>query len=50
MQPLQTYLDGGFRKAMKNLEPWAKTVYALSDFVEVHGKTLMCAKALKPTC
>jgi glutathione S-transferase len=33
----QTTLDGGFRKAMKNLEPWAKGVYALNEYKAVHG-------------
>lgn len=43
----QTTLDGGFRKAMKNLEPWAARVYGMSEFKAVHGATQLCAKPLK---
>ena len=49
-QPLQTVLDGGFRKAMKNIETWVNGIYAVKEFVDVHGKTVLCAKALKPVC
>jgi elongation factor 1-gamma len=44
----QTVLDGGFRKAMKNVEAWAQACYALPAFVKVFGRVQMCAKALKP--
>jgi elongation factor 1-gamma len=44
----QTTLDGGFRKAMKNLEPWAQSIYGLKEFKSVHGQTQLCAKPLKP--
>lgn len=52
MAPLQTVLDGGVRKSpvMKNVEPWATSVFATKEFVDIHGKVVMCAKALKPVC
>ena len=46
----QTTLDGGFRKAMKNVNTWAEACYALAPVVSVCGNVKMCAKALKPTC
>ena len=45
---LQTVLDGGFRKAMKNVEAWAKACFALPCFVKIMGNIQMCAKPLKP--
>jgi elongation factor 1-gamma len=48
MYSLQTVLDGGFRKAMKNIDSWAKSVYELPAFVSVHGHVKLCDKALKP--
>ena len=48
MYSLQTILDGGFRKAMKNIDSWAKSVYELPAFVSVHGHVKLCDKALKP--
>ena len=44
----QTILDGGFRKAMKNVTAWAESVYALESYVKILGKVQLCAKALKP--
>ena len=35
--PLQTVLDGGFRKAMKNLCVWAEKIFGLPQFKSVHG-------------
>merc|ERR1711988_97325 len=46
----QTVLDGGFRKAMKNVDAWAQACLDLPEFVKVFGKVQMCAKPLKPTC
>ena len=43
----QTVLDGGFRKAMKNIETWATSIYALPDYVDISGKIIMAAKPLK---
>jgi len=45
----QTVLDAGFRKAMKNVEPWVSSVYALPEYVAVQGSVQLCAKPLKPT-
>ena len=47
---LQTVLDGGFRKAMKNVEAWATSVFAHASVVKVLGNIQMCQKALKPVC
>jgi len=44
----QTVLDGGFRKAMKNVTAWAETCYAHPSCVKVVGSIRMCAKPLKP--
>jgi len=44
----QTVLDAGFRKAMKNVEPWIKSVYAVPEYVAVQGSVQLCAKPLKP--
>ena len=48
MYAFQTTLDGGFRKAMKAVEPWVSSIYALPEFIDVFGKVTLCAKALKP--
>lgn len=45
----QTVLDGGFRKAMKNVEAWALANYARPEYVAVNGNVHMCAKGLKPS-
>ena len=47
---LQTILDGGYRKAMKNASDWAERVFAHPSVVKVIGQTTLCAKALKPIC
>jgi elongation factor 1-gamma len=44
----QTVLDGGFRKAMKNVSAWAESIYALDSFVKINGNVQLAAKALKP--
>ncbi len=44
----QTVLDGGFRKAMKNVEAWANAVYNLPALQKVLGNVQLCAKPLKP--
>lgn len=49
MYAFQTTLDGGFRKAMKGVEPWITSIFALPEWVDVYGKVTLCAKALKPT-
>jgi len=46
----QTTLDGGFRKAMKNVGSWVEACYALGAVTSVCGNIKLCAKALKPTC
>ena len=33
---------------MKNIEPWAKSIYDLPEFIDVQGKISLCDKALKP--
>jgi len=33
---------------MKNIEPWAKSIYDLPEFIEVQGRIRLCDKALKP--
>jgi elongation factor 1-gamma len=48
MPALQTVLDAGFRKAMKNVDDWAKSCFALEAFVKTLGNVQMCAKAIKP--
>jgi elongation factor 1-gamma len=45
----QTVLDGGFRKAMKNVNDWAVRCYAHESVIKVLGQIQMCAKPLKPT-
>lgn len=45
----QTVLDGGFRKAMKNVEAWALANYARPEYVAVNGNVHMAGKALKPS-
>lgn len=37
MQAFQTVLDGGFRKAMKNVDAWAATIFALPCMQKVYG-------------
>jgi hypothetical protein len=44
----QTVLDGGFRKAMKDVTAWAEKVYALPQAQKFIGNGKMCSKALKP--
>jgi len=46
----QTVLDGGFRKAMKNVGTWVESVYALPAYRSVHGNLKLSAKPLKPVC
>merc|ERR1711990_1158155 len=46
----QTTLDGGFRKAMKNVNGWAEAVFANASIKKVFGAVQMCAKPLKPLC
>ncbi len=48
MRPLQTTLDAGFRKAMKNVGAWAESVYAQESVKKVCGNVQLAAKALKP--
>lgn len=50
MHNLQTVLDGGFRKAMKNVNAWAEACLALPAVINTFGKVQMCAKPLKPVC
>ena len=35
VEPLQTILDVGFRKAMKELNDWAEKLYSNNDFKKV---------------
>ena len=44
----QTILDAGFRKAMKNVGPWASRVYSHEAIVKILGQIRMCEKPLKP--
>ena len=37
MTSFQTVLDGGFRKAMKNVQAWAEAVYALPSMQKCFG-------------
>jgi len=48
LYPFQTVLDGGFRKAMKNVSAWAETMYANESFIKINGKVVLASKALKP--
>jgi len=50
IESFQTVLDGGFRKAMKNVEAWATATLELPSIVKVFGKVQMAAKPLKPFC
>lgn len=50
IEPLQTVLDGGFRKAMKNVTDWLDGIYALPEFKTVYGAVQMCSKPMKPVC
>uniref|UniRef100_A0A7S3CT45 Elongation factor 1-gamma n=1 Tax=Strombidium rassoulzadegani TaxID=1082188 RepID=A0A7S3CT45_9SPIT len=48
MTGLQTVLDAGFRKAMKNVEEWATATLSLPAYKKVCGNVQLCAKPLKP--
>jgi len=50
MLNFQTTLDGGFRKAMKNVNAWAEACFANASVKKVFGGVQMCAKPLKPLC
>jgi len=50
VKPFQTFLDGGFRKAMAKATEWAEKMYALAEVKAVFGAVKMCAKAFKPIC
>jgi elongation factor 1-gamma len=50
MLNFQTTLDGGFRKAMKNVNSWAEACFANASVKKVFGAVQMCAKPLKPLC
>lgn len=50
MLNFQTTLDGGFRKAMKNVNGWAEACFANASVKKVFGGVQMCAKPLKPLC
>ena len=50
MLNFQTTLDGGFRKAMKNVNAWAEACFANASVKKVFGAVQMCAKPLKPLC
>ena len=50
IQPLQTVLDAGFRKAMGKLTSWAEKIFSSPECVKVLGKIQMCAKPIKPSC
>jgi len=44
----QTFLDGGFRKAMPKFGAWLARVFALPAYVSVAGKVKLAAKAVAP--
>ena len=47
--PLQTVLDGGYRKGQcKNVEPWALAYYKNEKVIKHEGKVQFCAKSIKP--
>lgn len=48
IMPMQTVLDGGFRKAMPDFGAWFDRVVALPEFVAVCGHIKACAKGVKP--
>lgn len=48
LRPLQTVLDAGFRKAMKNLTTWVAAVFELPCVKKVCGRIHLADKALKP--
>lgn len=50
IHPLQTVLDGGFRKAMKDVSTWAEKIFGTSEFKNVMGSIKMCERPLKPVC
>ena len=50
IHPLQTVLDGGFRKAMGKLTAWVEKIFAAPESVKVLGKIQLCAKPMKPSC
>lgn len=50
VEPLQTILDVGFRKAMKELNDWAEKLYSHNDFKKVLGAITLCCKPFKPVC
>jgi len=50
VEPLQTILDVGFRKAMKELNDWAEKLYSHNDFKKVLGAITLCSKPFMPVC
>ena len=48
LNPLQTILDGGFRKAMKVAGDWATSLFTLPQFAKVIGNVKLATKAVKP--
>jgi len=50
IEPLQTVLDGGFRKAMKSVTDWLQAIFDSAAFSKTFGKVQMCAKPMKPVC
>jgi len=46
--PFQTALDGGFRKAIPNVDKWAQRIISLPEFIARMGSVKFCQKALKP--
>jgi len=46
--PMQTLLDGGFRKAMPDFNAWFERVISLPEFVAVVGHIKACQKGIKP--
>ena len=50
VEPLQTILDVGFRKAMKELNDWAEKLYSNKDFKKLLGAINLCSKPFKPVC
>jgi len=48
LRPLQTVLDGGFRKAMKNFSKWVNEVFAQTCITHACGTIHLAEKALKP--
>lgn len=48
VQGLQTTLDQGYQKSLKQVPQWASNLFKMSEFTKVQGAIVFCSKPLKP--